>query len=273
MVVVTAHLREAVHRRVTVTPPERKNMMSYLSRALDRILGRFRNNPPSAAKLGRSEYKAQWNSVSQSEDGAKTAVSGYVDEEKYRLTAEATVTMLKTTVGVRPEDVILEIGAGVGRVGAALAPLCREWIGTDVSENMVRHIERRLARFANVRAMATNGFDLREIPSESVDLVYCTVVFMHLEEWDRYGYVKEGFRILKPGGRMLVDNVNLLSEEGWKFFEDVRALPPSERPSQISITSTPQELETYFRRAGFTDIRQEGPGLCIATYGRKPTAA
>ena len=34
--------------------------------------------------------------------GRKTAVRGYVEQEKYRLTEEATVTMLQTTVGVRP---------------------------------------------------------------------------------------------------------------------------------------------------------------------------
>jgi SAM-dependent methyltransferase len=225
-----------------------------------------------APKFSRNEYNAQWNSVSRSEDGAKISVSGYIDEAIYEATAQGTLSVLQQFVGVRPDDVILEIGAGVGRVGAVLAPLCREWIGTDVSENMIGHIKRRLARFANVRAIATSGFDLREIPSESIDLVYCTVVFMHLEEWDRYNYVAEAFRVLKPGGRMLVDNVNLLSDEGWKFFEEHRALPPGERPSQISKTSTPQELETYFRRAGFSDILQQNADLWIFTYGIKPNA-
>jgi ubiquinone/menaquinone biosynthesis C-methylase UbiE len=93
---------------------------------------------------------------------------------------------------------VLEIGAGVGRVGMVLAPICKGWIGVDMSENMLRHIERRLAGLTNVRTVATNGFDLSGIASESVDVVYSTVVFMHLDEWDRYGYIKEGcFRILK----------------------------------------------------------------------------
>jgi SAM-dependent methyltransferase len=223
-------------------------------------------------KLNRSNYKSIWNAVSGSVEDAKMAVSGYVDEELYRSTGEGTKNMLQTFVGVGPDDVVLEIGAGVGRVGAVLAPICKEWIGVDVAENMLTHIRERLSAHGNVRTVATNGYDLSQIPDRSVDVVYCTVVFMHLEEWERFNYVKEGFRILRPGGRMLVDNVDITSDLGWKFFEDHCAIPPQERPAQISKTSTPQELETYFQRAGFENIRQHRADLWVFTYGAKPAA-
>jgi ubiquinone/menaquinone biosynthesis C-methylase UbiE len=242
-------------------------------RALRSLVG-LRNDPlpVTHVKLNRSQYKTIWNAVSVSENDAKLAVSGYLDEETYRRMGEDTRNTLQTTVGVGPEDVVLEIGAGVGRVGAALAPICKEWIGVDVAENMLGHIRQRLAAFDNVRAVATSGFDLAAVPDASVDLVYSTVVFMHLEEWDRYNYIKEGFRILRPGGRMLVDNVDITTDSGWKFFEEHCAIPPFERPAQISKTSTPQELETYFRRAGFEAIEQAHVNLWIITFGRKPAA-
>ncbi|WP_051949354.1 class I SAM-dependent methyltransferase [Methylosinus sp. PW1] len=228
--------------------------------------------PVEHVKLNRSQYKNIWNSVSVSENDAKMAVSGYIDEDLYRQMGEGTRDMLQSFVGIGPDDVVLEIGAGVGRVGAALAPICKEWIGADVAENMLVHIRQRLAAFDNVRTVATSGFDLSAVPDASVDVVYSTVVFMHLEEWDRFNYIKEGFRILRPGGRMLVDNVDITSDLGWKFFEEHCAVPPFERPAQISKTSTPQELETYFKRAGYEAIEQVRAGLWIITYGRKPAA-
>ena len=82
------------------------------------------------------------------------------------------------------------------------------------------------------------------LSDDSIDVVYCTVVFMHLDEWDRYEYVKEAFRVLKPGGRAYFDNFNLMSEEGWAIFESHHQI--SERPSHISKSSTPQELLKYF---------------------------
>jgi SAM-dependent methyltransferase len=223
-------------------------------------------------RLSRVQYKECWNTLSRSENDAKRAIGGSAEEKTFVESAHFTVSILREFLCIGPDDVVLEIGAGVGRVGSMLAPLCREWIGTDVSDKMIGHMKRRLGKLNNVRAISTNGFDLRQIKSESIDAVYCTVVFMHLDDWERYGYIAEGFRVLKPGGRMLVDNVDLLTDEGWAFFETVRSMSPSDRPRppHVSRTSTPQELETYFSRAHFKDIRQENRGPWIFTYGKKP---
>lgn len=239
-----------------------------MRQSMRRVAGIFKSkeNP----KFARHEYKAVWNSVSTSENGAKFAVSGFTDEATYEETGQQTFEMLRNAVGVNPDDVILEIGAGVGRVGAILAPVCREWIGVDVSENMVSHIKRRLGSHSNVRAVATSGYDLAPIPSNSIDMVYCTVVFMHLDEWDRYNYITEAFRVLKPGGRLLVDNINLMGEEGWAMFLSHCAIPPHERPVQISKTSTSQELNTFFLRAGFVDVVQKAGSMWVITYATKP---
>jgi SAM-dependent methyltransferase len=203
----------------------------------------------------RSEYKKVWNRLSPTERLAKVFVAGYSDEDQFHRAAEETKNYILEHTALKPDDAVLEIGCGVGRVGAALAPLCKKWIGCDVSGNMLKYARRRLAPFQNVELVEVSGYDLGPIGSESVDVVYATVVFMHLDEWDRYAYVKEAHRVLRPGGRVLIDNVNLCSDEGWAFFEQHRRFAPKRRPANISKTSTPQELETYLRRAGFRDIR------------------
>lgn len=221
----------------------------------------------------RAAYARVWDDQAQTEDAAKIAVAGYTDEVTLARTAAATLQLLQDTVGIAPQDAILEIGCGVGRVGRVLAPHCREWVGADVSANMLAHMRRRLADLANIRAVRLNGYDLTGIPDAAFDVVYCTVVFMHLDEWERYRYIRDAFRVLRPGGRLYVDNVNLLSNEGWEHFEQHLALDPMKRPAWTGRTSTPQELAEYFRRAGFAGIQQTTTGLWIVTWGAKPSHA
>jgi SAM-dependent methyltransferase len=216
----------------------------------------------------RAAYKAVWNAQSKSEDAAKLAVAGYTSEDKLARAAGCTVQFLRETVRIRPEDAVLEIG--VGRVGRALAPLCRQWTGADVSEAMLTHLRRRLADLPNVRGVVLSGYDLSPFPAGELDVVYSTVVFMHLDEWERYRYVREAYRVLRPGGRVYVDNFNLLSDEGWTLFEAILALDPLARPPHASRASTPQELVAYLQRAGFVDVRHWEVGMWTIAHGVKP---
>ena len=219
----------------------------------------------------RSDYKTTWNSVSKNEDEAKVSVAGDHNEDSFRKTAEFSKEALLNTVGVHKGDVVLEIGCGVGRMAPVLGPICQRWIGTDVSENMLKFARNRTLQLPNVEFVALNGWDLAPISSESVDLVYCTVVFMHIDEWERYNYICEAKRVLRPGGRLYVDNFSLTSEEGWKFFmKTLLDYHPLERPPNISKSSTPDELRIYFERAGFQEIIQSESNMWICTWGVKP---
>jgi hypothetical protein len=95
---------------------------------------------------------------------------------------------------------------------------------------------------------------------------------MHLDEWDRYRYAREAFRVLRDGGRVYVDNFSLLSPQGWRLFEDLAKLAPAERPPHVSKASTPQEIEAYVRHAGFTGVRVREGDLFVTVMARKPAA-
>ena len=203
----------------------------------------------------RSEYKKVWSALSMTEDQAKLHVIGVTEEAALQVTGEETLRFLQDTVGIRREDVVLEIGCGIGRVGKVVAPLCRKWIGCDVAANMLSHTAQRLKDLSNVELVEISGYNLNGVADGSVDVVYCTVVFMHLESWDRYNYISEAFRVLRSGGRIYVDNISLCSDGGWKVFETHRAFSPANRPPHITQNSTPQEIETYLKHAGFAEVR------------------
>ena len=64
-----------------------------------------------------------------------------------------------------------------------------------------------------------------------------------------------GVSCVATRGRIYVDNINLCSDGGWKVFETHRAFSPTNRPPHMTQNSTPQEIETYLKRAGFSDVR------------------
>jgi ubiquinone/menaquinone biosynthesis C-methylase UbiE len=119
--------------------------------------------------------------------------------------------------------------------------------------------------------LATVG--LQEFPRDAFDLVYCTIVFMHLREWDRYRYVEEALRVLRPGGRCYFDNFPLDSEHGWKVFQESSSYPIDRRPAHMSMSSTREELRTYLSKAGFANVAvHDLANGMIAATGRKPGA-
>jgi ubiquinone/menaquinone biosynthesis C-methylase UbiE len=248
-----------------------ENIRNHAEQDMEIEMNKIPGPSKSPPRLERSDYKAVWTNLSETVARAKMNVIGTEREEDFVRTGARTYEYLRETVGVRPEDVVLEIGCGVGRVGKELAPHCRQWIGCDVSADMLRFAAERLGNFPNVELVEVSGIDLAAIPDRSIDLVYCTVVFMHLDEWDRYSYVIEAFRVLRPGGRLFVDNVNLCSDEGWNVFENHRQrFPPGQRPPHITQCSTSAELEEYLKRAGFEKITTRFMREWIQTWGIKP---
>ena len=194
---------------------------------------------------GRSEYKKVWSALSTTEDQAKLHVIGVTDEAAFQATGEETLRFLQDTVGIGKEDVVLEIGCGVGRVGKIVAPVCRKWIGCDVASNMLSLTAQRLKGLPNVELVEISGYNLSGVVDTSVDVVYSTVVFMHLESWDRYNYISEAFRVLRPKGRIYVDNINLCSDGGWKVFEN---------PPCILTCKSPAPHDTKLYSSGNRDV-------------------
>lgn len=248
--------------------------VSVRAPSLRRTLGvaLLKRRSASTREVPRHSYQQTWDAVSRKLSDARYAVAGTADTTELDRSGQSSATDVATETGITTGDRVLEIGCGVGRVGLGLAPRCREWVGADVSLNMLGHAKAALAEagHANVDFVHLNGIDLAGVPDAAFDVVYCTAVFMHLEEWDRFRYVREAHRVLKPGGRVYFDNMSLISPEGWQLFEQLVRYDPAARPPNISKASTPEELRTYAERAGFADIRVRPGAIFITVAATKP---
>ena len=152
-------------------------------------------------------------------------------------------------------DVILEIGSGGGRFTSVLLPKCNKVIATDTSPSMLSLMRRRFGEEPKIDYLQLDGRGLGAIPDASVDAAFSYGVFVHLQHWDIYNYLREIRRVLKPGGRALIHHSNTFSELGWKRFKD-------ETPSSLDkpklpgtfIFMTPEIMRGLVNKAGLTMV-------------------
>ena len=221
------------------------------------------------AGFARTAYGQVWDTASSSLDAARVSVCGTADDGEWQRSGEVTAADVCTEALIGSTDAVLEIGCGAGRVGRHVAPKCATWIGADVSTNMLRFAAESLRDIPNARFFKLNGYDLSGVDSRSLDVVYSTGVFMYLDEWERYRYLADAYRALRPGGRIYVDTFNLLTDEGWALFDHLVKVDPAQRPANVRRHSTPQELDTYLTRAGFTAVRLRTGGLWVTAIARR----
>jgi ubiquinone/menaquinone biosynthesis C-methylase UbiE len=213
---------------------------------------------PRLHGLRRSQYSAVWDSLSLTSDAAAFAATGYSDESSLQTSGKQVATRIAAAISLKASDDVLEIGCGVGRVGWAVAPECRSWIGCDISKTMLLHARRRLAGLSNVRFVHLHEANLGEIPDASIDIVYCTNMLAHLDPMERWQYVMEAHRVLRPSGRIYVDTIALDSPEGWAMLaNNLEQRKSGVEAPYIPIPSTTDELIAYGKRAGFAVTRTE----------------
>ena len=229
----------------------------------------YKTSSPQVLHL-RGNYKEVWDTQAENETLAMEAVAAIPDRDSFFKSGMSSAETLRTLLEISPQDTVLEIGCGAGRIGASLAPHCRRWIGSDISSKMLGYAAQNLANQTNVEFVELTGCNLSMIEEGSIDKAYCCTVFMHLDEWDRYRYVSEIFRSLRPGGKAYVDNINLEGDIGWEIFEELTQLDSASRLPMISKTSTTQELNTFMTRAGFIEIEMLPGAHLVAATGIKP---
>ncbi|WP_230990160.1 class I SAM-dependent methyltransferase [Rhodococcus oxybenzonivorans] len=106
--------------------------------------------------------------------------------------------------GAKPGDEVLDIGCGTGIFSRRAARVVRPGgrvVGIDPSPPMIEYAARRA--LANCTFVIAGAEDLPQ-PDASFDLVTSSLAIHHIPPELRAKALAEAFRVLRPGGRLLI---------------------------------------------------------------------
>jgi len=155
------------------------------------------------------------------------------------------------TAEIKSTDKVLDAGCGVGGSSIFMATvLVCKVTGITLSERQVQQANENAAKknvedLVNFKAM---DYSATDFPDASFDVVWGCESICYAD--DKEKFIKEAFRLLKPGGRLIVadgfvseftNNENPIIRQwadGW----------------QVNYLESPERFKNFMQAAGFTDI-------------------
>jgi SAM-dependent methyltransferase len=164
--------------------------------------------------MGRGEMGAFWDARAR-EDAFyfvdNTGTYRDADVARFWAAGERDLDAVLAAAGaaVQPDDVVLDIGCGVGRLTRVLAGRAAHVHAIDVSAQMLDQAREHNAHLTNVTWHHGDGTTLHPVEDDSIDAVVSHLVFQHIPDPEiTLGYVREMGRVLRPGGWAVVQVSN-----------------------------------------------------------------
>jgi SAM-dependent methyltransferase len=167
------------------------------------------------------------------------------DVDEFMQTGEAEISALVDELvglGLDRFEAALDFGSGVGRLSIPLSRRFGQVTGVDISPTMVDTATAFASDRPNVGFVVNDRPDLAILDSQSFDLVYSNIVLQHMEPELAIGYLREFFRVIRPGGFVVFQIPSHLTDDYLPADNDGTTLPDAVRRASISLVSPPESL-------------------------------
>lgn len=214
-----------------------------------------------------SSYGRWWDLEGMTLAGARRAMgAGDVSAEEFDETGRGQAQRLSAFVS--EDGRAMDLGCGMGRVLKFLAPHCGEVVGLDVSTRMLALARKYVDGADNVRFVRGKGAELSMFEDDSFDFCYSIQMFHQIEREDSMKYLTEIARVLKPGGALYLEFLDLETESNANDFKEYALESEVLRVSRRRFFTEP-EVRKYAELAGLTgcDVVKEGRYLVLQRDG------
>jgi len=177
---------------------------------------------------------------------------------------------------ISPGTHVLEIGCGTGELAVVLVSRGATVEGFDLSPAMVKMALKRIEALnlrdrLSVRHMGVDGMDA--LPALNYTAVVSTLVFSELTDGERRFALEHAFRVLKPGGRLVIADEVFPRTKGRRILHALARAPLLALTYLVSHTSTKPlaDLSGEVAAAGFMiekEVRSQGDALALLVASR-----
>lgn len=208
-------------------------------------------------------YRKWWNHLA-SNDPMNEILTGTLMEKDFDQAGKADADWLLEFIG--RGKIVLNVGCGIGRIDKFLAKHCRELHALDISSVMLSRASERLP-YDNVFLRLGNGKDLNIYDDAKFDAVFSLLVLQHLEKEDAFYYLLEFNRVLKDGGKCIVQFPDFQSEAHFNSFLKYVFLEPRFRPSARVRGYSIDEIRFNLEKTGFNidQVKKSGADFVLVS--------
>lgn len=172
------------------------------------------------------EIATWWDEHATAENVHDLIYRGSADDpDMFVRSGMADANLVVDKLSVAQDDVVLDIGSGIGRVARHVADHCGQVVCVDVSKVMLEKGEEYCSGLP-VHFRVCNGMNLSVIETGTINAAYSFLTFQHMQKPRVFCYLVEVERVLSSDGRFLFTVPTIFSTElvdgyrNWLNMED-----------------------------------------------------
>lgn len=158
---------------------------------------------------------------------------------------------------------MLEVGCGTGvltRLAAEAVGARGQAVGIDAAPGMIAVARRNAAAVGSGGQFRLAAIEVLPFPDASFDVVLASLMLHHLPPTAKAAGLSEVRRVLRPGGRLVVADLDRPANRlWWLLFWPLLLMP-------MTASNLRGEIPDFLRRAGFAAVRAEGRWMGLLSW-------